>query len=112
MQGTKESSCEKTCPKGTPAKPQGLMKRLLAPQARERDKLLREFTTIKDLMPLLMKRRNGYHWTRQERKELRQQIKAMAHISPYLICLVLPGFFIFLPLLAWWLDRRSAVRKT
>jgi uncharacterized Tic20 family protein len=34
------------------------------------------------------------------------QLRAAAHLSPYLAVLILPGSFLLLPLLAWWLDRR------
>jgi uncharacterized Tic20 family protein len=62
-------------------------------------------------MPLLMKPRNGTHWTRGERAELVGQVKAIAHLSPYLVVMVLPGSFVILPLLAWWLDRRRHQRE-
>jgi uncharacterized Tic20 family protein len=37
-------------------------------------------------------------------------VRALAHLSPYLVVLVLPGSFIALPVLAWWLDRRRQNR--
>lgn len=79
---------------------------LLGAQKRERDRILAELVRIKGFMPLLMKPRNGMRWTSQERAELALQLRAIAHLSPYLAVTLLPGSFLFLPLLAWWLDRR------
>ena len=84
--------------------------RLLAAQQRERDLVLAEFVKVRGLMPLLMKHRNGGIWTRDERSELQEQLRALAHLSPYLVLLALPGSFAFLPVLAWWLDRRRHQR--
>lgn len=83
---------------------------MLEAQKRERDLLIAEFAQIKGLMPLLMRHRNGGRWSRDERRTLQQQLKALAHLSPYLVVLVLPGSFVILPVLAWWLDRRRIRR--
>lgn len=88
-----------------------MIKNLLAAQKRERDQVLAEVIKIKGFMPLLMKSRNGMRWTPNERAELTAQISALAHLSPYLVAVVLPGSFMFLPLLAWWLDRRRHQRE-
>ena len=61
-------------------------------------------------MPLLMKRRNGDRWTVAERQDLYGQLRALSHLSPYLVVLALPGSFLMLPALAWWLDRRRGLR--
>ncbi len=84
----------------------GLVHKMLEAQKRERAAILAEFVKVRGLMPLLMKHRNGDPWSRAERAELQDQLRALAHISPYLVILVLPGSFAFLPMLAWWLDRR------
>jgi len=84
--------------------------RMLEAQKRERDLLVREFAQVRGLMPLLMKHRNGGQWTREEHHELRGQLQSLAHLSPYLVVLVLPGSFMILPVLAWWLDRRRIQR--
>lgn len=84
--------------------------KLLAAQKRERDRILAELVKIRGFMPLLMKPRNGMRWTPQERDELAAQLRAMAHVSPYLTVAILPGSFALLPLLAWWLDRRRQQR--
>lgn len=87
-----------------------LVRRMLEAQQRERVLITAELVKIKGLMPLLMKRRNGGHWTVAERTELMQQMQAIAHLSPYLVVLVMPGSFVVLPVLAWWLDRRRLLR--
>ncbi|MBA3033834.1 MAG: hypothetical protein KKF85_11525 [Gammaproteobacteria bacterium] len=79
-------------------------------QNRERLQITAELAKVKGLMPLLMKRRNGTRWSPGERNELLQQLQALAHLSPYLIVLALPGSFLALPVLAWWLDRRRQHR--
>lgn len=93
------------------ARRQRMRDRLLAAQQRERDLVLAEFVKVRGLMPLLMKHRNGGAWTRAERSELQEQLRALAHLSPYLVLLALPGSFAFLPVLAWWLDRRRHRRE-
>ncbi|WIM04955.1 MAG: hypothetical protein OHM77_09630 [Candidatus Nitricoxidivorans perseverans] len=88
-----------------------LLDHMLAAQKRERDIVLAETGKIRGLMPLLMKRRNGGRWTREERERLSEQLHALAHLSPYLVVLALPGSFVVLPVLAWWLDRRRGRRS-
>ncbi|HJW25711.1 MAG TPA: hypothetical protein VJ576_12510 [Rhodocyclaceae bacterium] len=57
-----------------------------------------------------MKARNGERWTHQEKVELLAHLRRVAHLSPYLLLLLLPGSAIFLPVYAWWLDRRRKRR--
>ena len=83
---------------------------MLEAQKRERKQITAELSKIKGMMPLLMKRRNGGRWTVDERHELIEQLNALAHLSPYLVILALPGSFLALPVLAWWLDRRRYLR--
>jgi hypothetical protein len=83
---------------------------MLAAQKREREQILAELVKIRGLMPLLMKPRNGERWSTVERAELTGQMRAFAHISPYLVIMILPGSFFALPVLAWWLDRRRLQR--
>ncbi len=89
----------------------GVLRKVLAAQQRERLHILAATTRIRGLMPLLMKRRNGSRWTRAERAELLEQLRALMHLSPYLLVLALPGSFVLLPVLAWWLDRRRVPRR-
>lgn len=84
--------------------------KMLDAQKRERDVIVAEFVKVKGLMPLLMKHRNGDDWSRAERAELHDRLRALAHLSPYLAILMLPGSFALLPVFAWWLDRRRQRR--
>ena len=61
-------------------------------------------------MPLLMKPRNGQRWTREDKAQIRRHLRQLYVLSPYLVALVLPAAPLTLPILAWWLDRRSASR--
>lgn len=87
-----------------------LVQRMLEAQQRERQHITAELVKIKGLMPLLMKRRNGGVWSVAERHALIEQLHALAHLSPYMVVLVMPGSFLALPVLAWWLDRRRLQR--
>ena len=73
---------------------------------REKKFLMNEILQVRGLMPLLMKPRNKQRWTADERAELRVHLRRISTISPYLLVLALPGSFLMLPALAWWLDRR------
>ena len=74
--------------------------------AREKRHLLNEILQVRGLMPLLMKQRNKGRWTPEDRAELRRHLRRLSHLSPYLVVMALPGSFVLLPVLAWWLDRR------
>ena len=74
--------------------------------ARERRHLLNEILQVRGLMPLLMKQRNKGRWSAEDRTQLRIHLRRLSDLSPYLIVLALPGSFLMLPMLAWWLDRR------
>ena len=74
--------------------------------ARERRHLLNEILQIRGLMPLLMKQRNKGRWSIDDRVELRLHLRRLSDLSPYLVVLAMPGSFVLLPALAWWLDRR------
>jgi hypothetical protein len=87
------------------------IQRILEAQQRERHQITAQFIKVRGLMPLLMKRRNGGRWTAEERAELTYQLQALAHLSPYLVVLAMPGSFVVLPMLAWWLDRRRLQRN-
>jgi len=77
---------------------------------REKKVFEEELARTQKLMPLLMKPRNGGKWTREEKRELADQLKRLTGIGPYIALLVLPGGLALLPLLAWWLDRRREKR--
>ena len=74
--------------------------------AREQKHLLNEILQVRGLMPLLMKQRNKGKWTAEDLAELRVHLQRLSNLSPYLVVLALPGSFLMLPALAWWLDRR------
>ncbi|CAN5171595.1 hypothetical protein BH11PSE11_BH11PSE11_18680 [soil metagenome] len=83
---------------------------LWAMQHRERVRLLGEMSQMRGLLPLLMKQRNGYRWDSADRREMREHLKRLGSISPYVVLFVAPGGLLALPLLAWWLDRRRLKR--
>lgn len=83
---------------------------LLASQRREMKRITTELLSMRGLMPLLMKSRNGGQWTPAEKEELLGHLRRLTHLSPYLLLLVLPGSALLLPLYAWWLDRRRGNR--
>lgn len=88
----------------------GTMQRVLDGQKQQARLLLRELLATRGLMLLLMKNRNGSAWTEEEKAELLRQLRALSRLSPYLLFLLLPGSALFLPLYAWWLDRRRQDR--
>ena len=83
---------------------------VLSSQRREVRRVIAELMVTRGMMPLLMKPRNGGRWTPAEREELLGHLRRMAHLSPYLIALALPGSVLILPAYAWWLDRRRLNR--
>lgn len=87
------------------------LRRILALQKREAERVIRELVAARGLMPLLMKTRNGGQWSAAERSELLAQMRRLSRLSPYLLLLLLPGSAILLPIYAWWLDRRRNQRK-
>jgi len=86
-------------------------RQVLSSQRREVRRVLSELMATRGVMPLLMKVRNGEQWSAAEREELLLHLRRMAHLSPYLVALVLPGSVILLPAYAWWLDRRRLRRR-
>ena len=65
----------------------------------------------REMMPLLMKVRNGGQWSADEKEHLISQLRRLAYLSPYLVVLLLPGSVLLLPAYAWWLDRRRLKRQ-
>ncbi len=88
----------------------GWWQQLIFSQRREVCRILRELASARGMMPLLMKARNGSQWTAEEKVEILGHLRRMAHLSPYLIVLLLPGSILLLPAYAWWLDRRRLKR--
>jgi len=88
----------------------GWWRQVLSSQRRQARRVLAELIATRGIMPLLMKVRNGGHWTSDEKQELIRHLRRMVRLSPYLIALLLPGSILFLPVYAWWLDRRRVRR--
>ena len=86
-------------------------RQIVSSQRREASRILAELMATRGVMPLLMKARNGVAWTPAEKEELLGHLRRMAHLSPYLIALLLPGSVLLLPAYAWWLDRRRLKRQ-
>ena len=69
-----------------------------------------ELQQVPGLFALLMKPRNGAPWSIEERTVLRVQLRGLSHLGLYATFLAIPGTSLVLPLLAWWLDRRTRLR--
>ncbi len=77
---------------------------------REQARLYAEFQQIPGLFALLMKPRNGARWSREDRAALHGQLRGLSHLGLYAAFIAVPGSSLALPLLAWWLDRRTRPR--
>lgn len=77
---------------------------------REQGRLYAELRQVPGLLGLLMKSRNGVSWSVEERAALRLQLRGLSHLGLYATFLAIPGTSLVLPLLAWWLDRRTRQR--
>ena len=69
---------------------------------------LQSVLSVHGLMQLLMKQRNGAHWTPDDRREIRRYLRELGALTPALALFSLPGGTLLLPVLAWFLDRRRA----
>ena len=70
-----------------------------------------EVLSIRGLIQLLMKIRNtDEKWTREEKKEIKRNLRNIAKIIPAVALFCLPGGSLLLPILAEALDRRKARR--
>ena len=87
-----------------------LISRMLASQKKQARGFVADVLSLRGLMPLMMKHRNGGTWTAREKAELLIQLRMLSRISPYLLFLLLPGSALLLPIYAWWLDRRRQRR--
>ncbi|MEO7937578.1 MAG: hypothetical protein ABIR55_03060, partial [Burkholderiaceae bacterium] len=79
---------------------------MAAGNSREKNRLRGELGEIKNALRLLMKQRNGGTWTVDERQQLKQMLRSLTSVSPYLLIWVVPGSMLILPFLAWHLDTR------
>lgn len=46
-----------------------------------------------------------------QRQRLHARLRRLAHLSPYLAILLLPGSVLLLPAYAWWMHRRRQRRR-
>ena len=77
-----------------------------------KEAILLQVLSIRGLMHLLMKIRNtDEEWTREEKKEIKNNLKNIAKIIPAAAIFCLPGGSLLLPILAEALDRRKAKRS-
>jgi hypothetical protein len=73
--------------------------------------LMDQALALKGFMQLLMKQRNtGEKWTKEEKKQLKQQLKTMSLTIPAVVVFLIPGGGLLLPMLAEVLDRRKQKR--
>jgi hypothetical protein len=63
-----------------------------------------------NLLPTLLKPRNGGAWTAEDRARLDRGLRRLARASPLLLVFLLPGGLILAPALAWGLDLRRRRR--
>lgn len=90
---------------------EGLAVHFLGALVRERQRIRTTIILTEGMMSLLMKARNGQRWTAEDRKHLLAYLRRLSTVSPYLMVLALPGSYVLLPVVAWWLDRRHEKRK-
>lgn len=83
---------------------------MAAGNSREKNRLHSELGQIKDGLRLVMKQRNGGTWTPGERQQLKQMLRSLSSVSPYLLIWAVPGSMLILPFLAWHLDTRRKRR--
>ena len=73
--------------------------------------ICKEGQYITGFMQLLMKPKNtGDKWTKQEKEQLKRDLKHLSAYVPVLIIFFLPGGALLLPFLADILDRRTDPR--
>lgn len=85
---------------------------MAAGNSREKNRMRGELSQIKGALRLLMKQRNGGgSWSAEERAQLRQMLRSLSSVSPYLLIWAVPGSMLILPFLAWHLDTRRKRRQ-
>ena len=84
---------------------------MVAGNSREKNRLRVEIEKIKGAVQLLMKQRNGGKWTAQDRQEIKNILRSVSSVSPYLMIWIVPGSMLLLPFLAWLLDTRRKRRS-
>ena len=76
-----------------------------------RERMHGRLAGVESLVGVLMKRRNGQPWSRDERAFLQAELRTLARWVPALLLFLLPGSVVLLPLYAWLLDRRKGERE-
>lgn len=84
---------------------------MVAGNSREKNRLRDEIGQIRGGLRLLVKQRRGQRWTPEERHAIRQTLRSMHSVSPYLLIWAIPGSVLILPFLAWHLDARRKRRQ-
>lgn len=95
-------------PRAKPRRPTSLLRAVGSYTTRQKQLLLSEMVQVNGFMPLLMKQRNRQRWSGEDKAELAAHLKRLSQLSPYLMLISMPGGFLMLPALAWWLDRRRS----
>lgn len=85
---------------------------MAAGNSREKTRLRTELVQIRGALPLLMKQRNGGTWSPEERLQIKQMLRSLSSVSPYLLIWAVPGSLLILPFLAWHLDTRRKRRSS
>ena len=83
---------------------------MVAGNNREKNRLRLEMEQIKGAVPLLMKQRNGGKWSLQDKQALKNILRSLKSLGPYLLIWIIPGSMLILPFLAWYLDTRRKRR--
>ena len=76
-----------------------------------RERMHGRLSGVESLVAVLMKRRNGKPWSREERAFLQAELRTLARWVPALLLFLLPGSVVLLPIYAWLLDRRKGERQ-
>ncbi len=84
---------------------------MVAGNSREKTRLRNELEQIRSALPLLRKQRKGGQWTAEDRHEIRQMLRSVSSVSPYLLIWAIPGSLLILPFLAWHMDARRKRRQ-
>ncbi|MBI3569579.1 MAG: hypothetical protein HY082_00495 [Gammaproteobacteria bacterium] len=113
QRSTKAAAAETASPSGTGivTNIRRLVREARMLHVREKNRIREGIAQVPGLMALLMKPRNGLKWTKDEREELRTQLRRLSRLSFYLAMAALPFTTLTLPLVAWWLDRRQQKRS-
>jgi hypothetical protein len=78
---------------------------------KNRDLIFQEAQQMQGFLVLLFKQRNtDSKWTREEKKQIKEDLKRLSAYVPVILIFILPGGSLLLPILAEILDRRKKRR--